>query len=229
MIDWHSHVLPDMDDGSRDVGESLSLLRLLSEQKADKVVATPHFYANDESVSEFIGRRQRSYESLRASLPKESPDILLGAEVLYYPGIIRLPELHELCIQNSKLLLLEMPMERWSDYTVKELIDIANTRNVRPVLAHIERYLSTQKRKVFDNLLDAGILMQVNASFFAEPSTKRKALSYLKKGCIHLIGSDCHNISHRPPRLDKAYENIRARLGDESLVQLDEFGTSLFI
>ena len=53
MIDWHSHVLPALDDGSRSVDESLALLKMLSEQGVDTVIATPHFYADRESLSSF--------------------------------------------------------------------------------------------------------------------------------------------------------------------------------
>ena len=227
MIDWHSHILPEMDDGSRSIDESLALLRLLSEQGVDKVVATPHFYANDESVGNFIARRQKAYEALCAEHFESLPDILLGAEVRYYMGIGRLPDLNKLCIQNSKLLLLEMPTEKWSDYTIRELTDISNTRNVKLVLAHIERYLPMQSSKAWNKLQQAGIMMQVNASFFAEPATKRKALSLLRKGCIHMIGSDCHNVKHRPPRLGSAFEIIRKKFGDEIIDQLNKSGRSL--
>ena len=109
MIDFHSHILPGMDDGSKNIEESLALLRMLAEQGVKKVVATPHFYANDESVEKFLARRQQSYESLRAALPAGMPEILLGAEVRYYQGISRLKELKELCVQGSNLLLLERP------------------------------------------------------------------------------------------------------------------------
>ena len=50
MIDWHSHVLPQMDDGSKSAEESLAMLKMQSEQGVDTVIATPHFYANDESL-----------------------------------------------------------------------------------------------------------------------------------------------------------------------------------
>ena len=48
MIDWHCHILPNMDDGSRDVAESISLINMQREQGIGTIVATPHFYANDE-------------------------------------------------------------------------------------------------------------------------------------------------------------------------------------
>ena len=229
MTDWHSHVLPALDDGSYDVEESLTLLNMLSEQGVRRVVATPHFYANDGSVSDFIEKRQKSFEDLKSAYSDNLPDIVLGAEVRYYTGIEKLENLNKLCIGNSKLLLLEMPMEKWTEYTIRELTHIANAKNVKLILAHIERYLSLQSDDVWDTLYDSGILMQVNGSFFTEIKTKRKALRFLQNGMIHFIGSDCHNVKHRPPRLNKAYEIIVKKLGDESLIQFNGYGESLLV
>ncbi len=227
MIDWHCHILPCVDDGSRDVNESLQLLLMLAAQGTRVAVATPHFHANDESVSEFLERRQKSYEDLTAAVRGDLPKVVLGAEVRYYPGIGKLSELKELCIGDTKLLLLEMPMGKWTDYTVRELTDIVYTRGVKLVLAHIERYLPMQNNSVWEKLYEAGALMQVNASFFTEFWARRKALPLLQSGAVQLIGSDCHSVKHRPPRLGKAYEIIRKKFGDEFVTQINEYGHSL--
>ena len=60
MIDWHSHILPKIDDGSRSLEETLELLKMLKSQGINTVIATPHFYADDESVESFLSRRQVS-------------------------------------------------------------------------------------------------------------------------------------------------------------------------
>ena len=118
LIDWHSHILPNIDDGSRDVGESVKLLEILAEQGIDTVIATPHFIANNLSVSEFIEERNGAYNKLMAEMPNGLPKIVLGAEVEYYLGISRLAELKSLCVEKSRLLLLEMPIshpKQWKD------------------------------------------------------------------------------------------------------------------
>lgn len=73
MIDFHTHILPKTDDGSRSTDESVKMLLALKEQGIDAVAATPHFYANDESVEDFLKRRQASFEALKAPLPTECP------------------------------------------------------------------------------------------------------------------------------------------------------------
>lgn len=228
MIDWHNHVLPKMDDGSRSVAESIAMLRAQAEQGVTTVIATPHFYANDESVTSFLTRRNQSLQRLCTEWQTDAlPSIRLGAEVQYYLGISRMPALSALCIEGSNLLLLEMPMIRWTESMIRELVEISGRDGICLVLAHIDRYLSLQDREVWSRLLENGILMQVNASFFAAFPTRRKALSLLKKGCIHLLGSDCHNMTSRPPQIGKAYSVIQKRFGADYIRQINEYGYSI--
>ena len=228
MIDWHNHLLPNMDDGSRSVEESLAMLRAQAAQGITTVMATPHFYANDESVASFLERRSRCAQRLSEQWQgNDLPSIRLGAEVRYYPGISRMSGLSELCIEGSKLLLLEMPMIRWTESMIRELIEMSGRDGICLVLAHIDRYLALQSRAVWPRLLDNGILMQTNASFFAGFTTRRRALSLLRDGYVHLLGSDCHNMTSRPPQIGKAFEIIQKRFGADYLSQMNEYGYSL--
>lgn len=227
MIDWHSHILPGMDDGSKDVAESISMLQMQTSQGVGTVIATPHFYANDETVASFIERRHKAFKTLKEQLPENAPNILLGAEVRYYPGISRLEGLHDLRTEGSKLLLLEMPMSVWTETMVRELIELSGKNSVRIVLAHVERYLKLQKQSTWDRILESGIMMQVNASFFTSLASKRKAITLLEKGMVQFLGSDCHNLTTRPPILGKAFDVIRKKLGEDFLDQMNQYGYSL--
>ena len=227
MIDWHTHILPGMDDGSRDVAESISLIKMQVSQGIDTVVATPHFYANDETINSFLDRRKKSLELLKSELPDTSPKILLGAEVRYYQGISRMADLNALRIEDSKLILLEMPMSTWTEYMIRELIEMSGRGEVKIVLAHVDRYLNFQKAGVLERIFKSGILIQANASFFNDFSSKRKALAFLRKGNIHFVGSDCHNIASRPPQIGKAFDIIKKKFGKDYLQQMNEYGYSL--
>lgn len=229
MIDWHTHILPGMDDGSRNVEESVAMMRAQTSQGVGTVIATPHFYANDEPVESFLDRRQKALEAFRAVWTEDEPEIRLGAEVRYYPGISHMPELKSLRIEGSKLLLLEMPMTGWTEYMVRELIELSRRSDIRIVMAHVERYMGIQDQRVWDRIYECGILAQVNASFFASFSTRRKALSLLKSGRIHFVGSDCHNTTSRPPELGRAFDTIRKKLGDDYVCRMTEYGYSLLV
>ena len=213
MVDFHSHILPDIDDGSRSVSESLELLKRLKEQGADIVCATPHFMASQTTPEQFILKRQESFEKLKPSLLAETPKIKLGAEVMYYSGISRLKGLESLCLESTRLLLLEMPYKHWGSSIINELLQLCCLSDFQIVLAHFERYLPYQNQKTIEKLLENDILLQSNASFFINLKTRQKAVGLLKKGKIHLLGSDCHDTSSRPPRLDRAEEIIARRLG----------------
>jgi protein-tyrosine phosphatase len=225
MIDFHSHILPLVDDGSQSISESAELLALLAGQNVDTVFATPHFYATDDTPDAFFERRKSAYQLLRSN-HIGAPEVLLGAEVAYFPGVSRMSALCEMRLERTKLLLLEMPIIKWSDYVVSELLELASSREIKPVLAHIERYIDYQHKSVVEKLLDSGILMQANASVFINPKTRRKALKMLKHGKVHFIGSDCHNLTVRPPKIGTAFEIIKKELGSEFLSRIDCFSRS---
>ena len=223
MLDFHSHILPKIDDGSRSCEESIEMLKMLKEQGVNTVALTSHYLAMDESPQMFIDRRTHSYQKLVSAIEEsgeELPKLLLGAEVYYYPGICKMEELQLLTLENSNLLLLEMPMAPWGKFTVRELTELAESSDIQIVIAHIERSLKFQSKDTINRLLECGIMLQVNASFFITMSTRRKALKMLRNGQIHFIGSDCHNIKHRPPKIGEAVDIIKNKLGDDII---DEF------
>ena len=227
MIDFHSHVLPNVDDGSSSVEESLAMLRALKQQGVNTVCATPHFDATTETVEEFLKKRQSAYESLLPHLDDSCPRILLGAEVAYYEGISRLEDLTKLRLEGTRVLLLEMPFCRWSGYALTELRELSCAGRIQLMLAHVERYRKFQKPGVFDKLLEYGIVMQVNASYFLDWRTRRKALRMLDKGIVHVLGTDCHNMEHRPPRIGEAFDTISKRFGDGMISEMERFGKYL--
>ena len=227
MIDFHSHLLPGVDDGSSSVEESLELLRMLASQGVDTVVATPHFYPDRMSVEDFLKRREAAYRKLCECDLTGLPRIILGAEVRFYDSISRLPELELLCAGESKALLLEMPFSKWSEMTVKEVASLSRSGRVTVVLAHIERYLPFQTPDVWQRILESGALTQVNASFFIGCFKKRKALNMLASGMINVIGSDCHNLTSRQPQIGKAIEVISKHFGPECINYISEFTRDL--
>lgn len=227
MIDFHSHILPGIDDGSRDVNMSLQMLDELRRQGVDTVCATPHFYATQRSVQRFLFRRQEAYAKLLPLLPESSPNILLGAEVLYYPGISHLAELSQLCLTQTDLLLLEMPFSSWSEYYIREVNELAVSGGFTLLLAHIERYYYKQPAAVWDSFQEHGILMQANADFFLSFRTKRKALKLLSQGRIDLLGTDAHNMAARAPRISEARNLICNRLGRGVLREIDQLGSQI--
>ena len=233
MIDFHSHILPGIDDGSRNVKMSLGMIEELSRQGVDTICATSHFYVTQRTPEHYLERRQEAYELLEPVLPDNAPRILLGAEVLYFPGISRMEALSSLCLEGTDVLLLEMPFSAWQEYWIREVCDLASSGEFTVLLAHIERYYTQQPKKVWDQLLDLDVLMQSNADYFLQQDSifrfrnRNSAVKLLREGRIHLLGTDTHNLTSRPPRMAEARDVIREELGKRALERIDELGEEI--
>lgn len=227
MIDFHTHLLPKMDDGSKSVEESCKMLNELASQGVIRVAATPHFSANAESLEHFVERRKKSFELLKLSLSDLMPQILLGAEVKYYQGISRLENLRDLCLEKTNFLLLEMPMCKWTEYILKEVTDISSSLGINVVLAHVERFIPYQPKETIERLLDSGVYFQVNAEFFTRPLTRRKAFKMIKNHQIAFLGSDCHNLTDRSPDIGEALRLIEKKFGKSFVIRFNENAENL--
>ncbi|MBQ7124790.1 MAG: capsular polysaccharide biosynthesis protein [Clostridia bacterium] len=215
MIDFHTHILPSVDDGSKSIAESIALLSMLKEQGVDTVLATPHFRPDKDSVDSFLERRDEAYSRFISELPPDMPKVLLGAEVGYYEGISNLEGLERLTLNGSNLLLLEMPMRRWSEFMIGEIVELMTVNGFDVILAHAERYEKFAKEDVITYLLEQGVYIQVNASFFTIRFMRGRAFKWLKKSMFHCIGTDCHNLQSRPPRMREALDIIKKKTGKE--------------
>lgn len=225
IIDFHSHVLPGIDDGSDSVEMSLTMLKQLVGQGIGRVVATPHFYAWNDSPERFLARRAEAEGRLRDAMAGEDgmPELLLGAEVAYYPGMSTSEMLKSLCIGKSQYILVELPGTPWYNSVYEELQAIWDRQGLIPVIAHVDRYLEPfRTERLMKRLEELPVLIQANASFFLQKSTVRTSIRLLRNGRIHLLGSDCHNLTSRAPQLGQAVEEIRRRLGDDALTWIME-------
>lgn len=212
MTDFHTHILPGIDDGSKSVQESLAMLREESRLGIDSVVLTPHYYAEENAPAEFLKRRYSAWKKLTPYMTPELPRVRLGAEVQYFEGICGVEDVRHMRIVGTDLLLLEMPFTRWTERMVEDVMELNDRRDLQIVLAHIERYLRFQQKDVWRRLLDCGILMQSNVSFFGRWKTRRGAMTMLERGEIHLVGSDCHNMESRRPNWDQFPEKAKVLL-----------------
>lgn len=228
LTDCHSHFLPCIDDGASSIEESIKLLEASAEQGVGTMIATPHFYADANTLECFIGKRQQAWESIRDILPAGSPKILLGAEVYYFDGISSIREIDNLRIADTGVLLLEMPFMQWTGRMISEILELHERNNMIVMLAHIERYIAFQKSDTIDMLHRHGVVIQSNAEFFVERKTRRKALKMFKKGEIDVLGSDCHNTHTRPQEIGTAVDIICDSLGEDYIKQIQINSNKLF-
>lgn len=218
-----------MDDGSRDITESLDLLRTSRQQGITTIVASSHYYQSRESIDEFLTRRQSSFEQLSNAMTENGlPNIWLGAEVAFYSGMSKDADLERLKIQGTDSILIEMPFSIWTSGTLNEIYSIFSNTNLTPVLAHVERYpdFSANSSKLND-LVDMGVLFQMNGEYIIASKSRRHALDLLKHGDHFLLGSDAHNMESRRPNLGDALALIEKKLGSRRIMRIHELGKSL--
>lgn len=226
IVDFHSHVLPGIDDGSDSVEQSIAMLQMEVEQGIQHVVATPHFYPKHHMPEDFLSRRAESESLLRTEMSKNEsmPHVSVGAEIYFFSGIANSEVLQELTIDKKGCIILEMPPYPWTESMYKEMEDIVIKQGITPVIAHIDRYIRPfRTHGIPERLAELPVLVQANANFFLNASTRRLALRLLREDKIHLLGTDCHNMSTRKPNMGQAIAAIEKRLGVEALERIQAY------
>lgn len=216
-VDFHSHILPRIDDGSRSVEESIAMLRMSAQQGVREVILTPHFYPQRSTPERFLDKRDHSMALLWEHMNGMAglPAVRCGAEVYYYPQMSHSDSLRELAIEGTEYILVEMPMGTWTDSMYRELEAISYRQGLTPIIAHVDRYLGRfWDHGIPGRLTQLPVLVQANASFFLKGT---KGMAMLRKRQIHLLGSDCHNLTDRAPNLAPAVNSIRSSLGTDAL------------
>ena len=213
ITDFHSHVLPNVDDGSDGPETSVQMLKLCAEQGITRVIATPHFYPQSDNPQRFLERRAISEGILREEMAKHEglPEVIVGAEVYYFRGIAESDILPGLTIGGKKCILIEMPNTKWTDYMYRDLADIWHKRGLIPVIAHLDRYLRPWSAKAdIQRLEEMPVCIQLNAESFLDRFMAKRMLRLMRDGHVHLLGSDCHDNRYLNCNFDDALEFARS-------------------
>lgn len=217
-IDFHTHIIPDIDDGSKSIEMSLEMLRIANENGAKTVILTPHIDASSD-FDEFLQIRNQKYEALKKAIKdsgQKCPNLLLGAEVLLDCPLSEREDVRSLCIEGTELLLLELPYTQWNSWYKREIHNIITNHGVIPVLAHIERYLTSPKDvEKLEPLASMGAKFQINASSFLSFSGRRIIKALASSEFVSAIASDAHNLSYRSADISKALNAFEKKLGTE--------------
>lgn len=210
MIDFHSHILPGIDDGSKHIDMSMDMLKLSISEGVEHICATPHFIPEEHEIN-----KETYFEKLnelKNSKVGEQINIVSGLEVYINPTV---PELYESgsiwCLNNKKYMLLELPMNQFPIYTEDVFYEL-RLQGVTPILAHPERNLEIMKDEaLLENLINQGALAQLNSgSLRGRYGDKVQAFAknLVNKNLIHVLGSDGHNISVRKPKIKESFEIV---------------------
>ena len=189
MLDIHTHILPNVDDGSKSLEESIELLRSEVNNGVTIVILTPHQNARIKTKNELIKRFLEFKKEI------DFIDLYLGSEIYYYDDLIAdLVNDRVLTINNSKYVLVEFSTR--TETNIADIVYEIVLKGFKPIIAHIERYpyLTLENYLAIKN---NGGLIQINASSYEDKYFKKKTKILLKNKLVDFVASDCHNTKTR--------------------------------
>lgn len=222
IIDFHTHILPGIDDGCTDERMSKEVLLKEIVQNVDCIVATPHYYCHEQSISSFIANRDNAYQKLMNSIKDipDTPKIYLGAEVYYNNMLNHVDNLHDLCIQGTNYMLLELPYQKITKDIVDGVISLYENNCINIVLAHIERFLKFTSFKSLIPLLESDVICQINCGSLVNPVTRRNAYKMIKNSFIGAIGTDVHNTTTRAVCMEEGLNILKKKYSQEFIDEI---------
>lgn len=219
MIDIHSHILPQIDDGAVNIDITLEMLKNAVKDGTQKIVATPHYCMGygTSKISEI-----KDYVNKLNSLMKEKKikiEIYSGQEVYLNEYIIKdYLEGNIGTINDSKYMITECPIDKFND-DIFDIIYEFKIREIIPIIAHPERYIPVVENFLYINkFIENGCLFQMNSGSIQGLFGKRVKLIaklLLDNGIYNFIGSDAHNNTNRTTGLSKAI-NLSNKINVES-------------
>lgn len=199
MIDLHSHIMYDVDDGVRTIEGSLIILKKAFLNGVTDIVLTPHF-VKDTNYNVDNLEKNKKINILKKELKKSkiNINIYLGNEVYIDEDVVDLIQCGFVStINNSKYVLMELPLNVSFPF-LEEVLAKLKKANLTPIIAHPERYINYYNDyDFFDNLIKSGCLFQCNiGSLYGEygKHSKKMLRGMLKRNMVHFLGSDIHHI-----------------------------------
>ena len=203
MIDFHNHILPNADDGSKSMEESIQMLHCAQKQGITDVVNTIHFQhpkmEGKKTDFEFVCSLKNE---LTTEMKKENININihLGAEVFFNFNLLDIIDNPLTTFGNNRYMLIEFQTHQFPKGFDQHLFDLAIS-GITPIIAHPERYKEVQNDiSIVEKLINSGCLMQIDGgsllSHFGE-KCKATSIIMLRRNMVHIIGSDSHGLGKR--------------------------------
>jgi len=199
-VDIHSHLIPNIDDGAKDIEDSIALIKELTLLGYEKLITTPHISDMFCNTKEQI---LKGYHILKEELLRRGIDVEIEVAAEYYVDdhfetLLEKEEL--LTFGEEKYLLIEFSYFT-PPYDLENLIYDILLKGYKPVLAHPERYLYWHQnfKKYRELKEEMGVLFQVNINSLNRYSNEmvyQTAESFIRKGMVDFVGSDTHHMKH---------------------------------
>ncbi|MDQ0200749.1 tyrosine-protein phosphatase [Neobacillus ginsengisoli] len=225
MVDIHCHILPGIDDGAKNVDDSINMAKQAEKEGIHTIIATPHFNSQYDNRRLLILDK---VEELNRVLQKEKINvkILAGQEPRIYGEIIEDFEANQIqTLNDSQYLFIEFPSSNVPRYTDKLLYDI-QVKGLTPIIVHPERNAELMERpETLYRFVEKGALTQVTASslcgYFGK-KIKNFSIQLVEANLTHFIASDAHNVSSRSFKMEEAFDLIDTKFGNDQVYLFKE-------
>lgn len=223
-IDIHSHILPQVDDGSKSMKQTSSMLKIAYQEGIRTIIVTPHYQE---------GRDKDFYKTMKEMLEKvkhelsffsSKMDFYLGCEIYYSHDCIKTLEEKVIpTMADSRYVLVEFSHKAEYQYIKRGLQDFLFS-GYWPILAHVERYVNIIKdiNRVIE-LVEMGAYIQINVMSVmgkAGKTYKKTVKKLLKNRLVHFVATDCHNDLARLPKIKKCANYIEKKYGKSYMEKL---------
>jgi len=225
MIDMHSHILPGLDDGPYDIGESVRMCKIAADDGIHTIVATPHMLKGLYAFSkkDVLKKVQELNSTLKT---KNIPlTILPGAEIVMDPDILSLIQKGVLLTVNNggSHIFLELT-DYFPKKQIEDFIKNLTANHIIPIIAHPERNLTIQKNiNILSRFVKAGALSQITAMSITGDFGRRARMTaeeMLKKELAHIIATDSHSSTWRPPVLSNGLKAVKEIIGKDKAIKM---------
>jgi protein-tyrosine phosphatase len=226
MIDLHCHILPNVDDGPKELAESVEMAKQAVQQGIKTIIATPHH--RNEKYENHGQTIFGQVEEFNRVLRSENLDltVLPGQETRIFGEMVEGLESNEILpLNQGKYVFVELPSGQVPRYTGQLLFDI-QLKGFIPVIVHPERNQEIiENPEVLYQLVKKGALTQVTASSVSGhfgKTIKKFSLQLIEANLTHFVASDAHNTSSRGFKMVEAYDVIEKSFGIEAVYMLRE-------
>lgn len=220
-LDVHSHILPGVDDGSRDMDMTMQMIHQAYDEGIRYMMATPHYYPGHRNA----GKEHilTAFDEVKQETARQLPDmtLMLGNEIYYKEEAVELLQEKEIfTLNNSRYILVEFNVGL--DYKkIHQAVKRFTMKGYYPIIAHVERYASLYKKpELIEELIRTGAYIQVNAETFLGgmfDGYKKYCMKLMSQGMVHFLGSDAHNTDSRRPIMAQAVKVLQKKIDPEIL------------
>jgi len=224
MIDIHSHILPAIDDGSRNVEETIELIKEAKEAGFSTIISTSHYWEEHYEVS--TEDRQKIINAISKKIADKpyNLDIYIGSEIFVTSDISQLIKDGEASsLNNNRYVLFELPFETIYP-NLKDVIYNLLNNGYTPIIAHPERYSYVQDDpNLLIDYIEIGVLFQSNYGSLIGQYGKRAQKTVkllLKNNLVHFLGSDVHRQGTVYKRIPESLAELKKLISDEEIQEL---------